>query len=142
MNIIDKLNYDIFENIIFFLDKPDIHTVLLINKFFNSFSNNKTISQLILLFKIQNWFHVKFFHEMELIGIVIWSKQFIDILKKKDIYTLKNIFNKNYNANIIEENLNKIIVKKKYVYRKTNRHYFITCNSIINICFHDILKII
>lgn len=140
---LNKINYDIIEVIFNSLyDRKDIYNFLLINKHFNDFKNNFTCRLIKIIFLIQNWFHSKYIKEMEIIGIMLWSKQFMDTINDNDKNLLRHILYNKIISILINDNLHKQIIDKKYKYRKTNRTYTLTSYNIIDICFSKVLNII
>lgn len=84
---------------------------------------------------------------MEIIGIMLWSKQFLDTISDNDKKLLRYILHNKNDSILINNNLYKQIIHKKYKYRKTNRTYSITAYSItayniIDICFSKVLNMI
>ena len=150
--LLNELNYDVIEVIFNNLyERKDIYNFLLINKNFNDFKNNFYYSTIKIIFLIQNWFHSKYIKEMEIIGIMLWSKQFLNTIndneKKLLRYILDNINNEITNNvitnnEIIKNNLYKQIIYKKYKCRKTNTTYSVNAYNIIDICFSKVLNII
>ncbi len=137
--LLNELNYDVIELIFNNLyERKDIYNFLLINKYFNNF-NFRLIK---IIFLIQNWFHSKYIKEMEIIGIMLWSKQFLDTISDNDKNLLKHILYTKSDSIQINNNLYKQIIHKKYKYRKTNRTYTITAYNIIDICFSKVLNMI
>tara|TARA_Y100000389_G_scaffold106859_1_gene103821 strand:+ start:16519 stop:16935 length:417 start_codon:yes stop_codon:yes gene_type:complete len=137
--LLNELNYDVIEVIFNNLyERKDIYNFLLINKYFNNF-NFRLIK---IIFLIQNWFHSKYIKEMEIIGIMLWSKQFLDTISDNDKNLLKHILYTKSDSIQINNNLYKQIIHKKYKYRKTNRTYTITAYNIIDICFSKVLNMI
>ena len=140
---LNVINYDIIEVIFNNLyDRKDIYNFLLINKHFNDFKNNFNCRIIKIIFLIQNWFHSKYIKEMEIIGIMLWSKQFMDTINDNDKKLLKYILHNKNDSILINNNLYKQIIYKKYKYRKTNRTYSINAYNIIDICFSKILNMI
>lgn len=84
----------------------------MINKYFNDFENNFNCRLIKIIFLIQNWFHSKYIKEMEIMGIMLWSKQFLDTISDNDKNLLKHIL------------------------------YTITAYNIIDICFSKVLNMI
>lgn len=142
--LLNELNYDVIEVIFNNLyDRKDIYNFLLINKHFNDFKNNFNCRIIKIIFLIQNWFHSKYIKEMEIIGIMLWSKQFLDTISDNDKKLLKYILHNKNDSILINNNLYKQIIYKKYKYRKTNRIYSITAYNIIDsICFSKVLNMI
>jgi len=148
--LILTLDYDNKESIFINLEsRYDIYNFLLISKDFNIIKKSIYFELVKILFYMQNWFDIKFMKELEIIGIVLWSQQFLDTLNEEDINLIKLLYyNTNNNCNnvidtkIINTNLHKIIISKRYIYRKTNKSYYISCYNIIDTCFHKILNII
>jgi hypothetical protein len=145
--LLNELNYDVIETIFNNLyERKDIYNFLLINKYFNNFKNNFNSRVIKIIFLIQNWFHSKYIKEMEIIGIMLWSKQFLDTINDNDKkllkYILDNINNVITNNETIKNNLYKQIIYKKYKYRKTNRTYNVNAYNIIDICFSKVLNMI
>jgi len=144
---LNELNYDVIEVIFNNLyERKDLYNFLLINKYFNDFENNFNCRLIKIIFLIQNWFHSKYIKEMEIIGIMLWSKQFLDTISDNDKkilrFILDNINNEITNNILINNNLYKQIFYKKYKYRKTNRTYSINAYNIIDICFSNVLNMI
>ena len=145
--LLNELNYDVIETIFNNLyERKDIYNFLLINKYFNNFKNNFNSRVIKIIFLIQNWFHSKYIKEMEIIGIMLWSKQFLDTINDNDKkllkYILDNINNVITNNETIKNNLYKQIIYKKYKYIKTNRTYNVNAYNIIDICFSNVLNMI
>jgi len=140
---LNVINYDIIEVIFNNLyDRKDIYNFLLINKHFNDIKNNFNCRIIKIIFLIQNWFHSKYIKEMEIIGIMLWSKQFLDTISDNDKKLLKHILHNKNNNILINNNLYKQIIYKKYKYRKTNRTYSVNAYNIINISFSKVLIMI
>ena len=140
---LNVINYDIIEVIFNNLyDRKDIYNFLLINKHFNDFKNNFNCRIIKIIFLIQNWFHSKYIKEMEIIGIMLWSKQFLDTISNNDKKLLRYILHNKNDSILINNNLYKQIIHKKYKYRKTNKTYSITAYNIIDICFSKVLNMI
>ncbi len=119
--LLNELNYDVIETIFNNLyERKDIYNFLLINKYFNNFKNNFNSRVIKIIFLIQNWFHSKYIKEMEIIGIMLWSKQFLDTINDNDKkllkYILDNINNVITNNETIKNNIYKQIIYKKYKY--------------------------
>lgn len=141
---LDNLNKDIKE-IIFdnLLERKDIYNFLSINKNFNEikyYINYKVIKNIFLL---KNWFDKKYTNDMELVGIIIWSKQFLSTITDSEIEVFKYILQKKYCSTVfIEKNLHEKISVKTYKYRNNNQIYSITPYNIIDNCFFKVLNMI
>jgi len=141
--LLNKLNYDIIEAIFNNLhERKDVYNFLLINKYFNDFKNNFNCRLIKIIFLIQNWFHNKYIKEMEITRILLWCKQFMDTINNNDKNLLEHILDNKSDSILINNNLYKQIIYKKYKYRKTYRTYSITTYSIIDICFSKVLNTI
>ncbi len=70
---------------------------------------------------------------MEIIGIILWCKQFMNTINDSDKKLLKHILHNKNDSILINNNLYKQIIYKKYKYRKTNRTYSINAYNIIDI---------
>jgi len=140
---LNQINYDIIE-IIFnnLYDRKDIYNFLLINKHFNDLKKIFNFRLIKIIFLIQNWFHSKYIKEMEIIGIMLWCKQFMNTINDSDKKLLKHILHNKNDSILINNNLYKQIIYKKYKYRKTNRTYSINAYNIIDICFSKVLNMI
>ena len=79
---------------------------------------------------------------MEIIGIMLWCKQFMNTINDSDKKLLKHILHNKNDSILINNNLYKQIIYKKYKYRKTNRTYSINAYNIIDICFSKVLNMI
>ena len=90
---LNDINYDVIE-IIFnnLYDRKDIYNFLLINKHFNNFKNNFNCRIIKIIFFIQILFHSKYIKEMEIIEIMMWSKQFMDTINDNDKKIIKTYF--------------------------------------------------
>jgi len=141
--LLNKLNYDIIEAIFNNLhERKDVYNFLLINKYFNDFKNNFNCKIIKIILLIQNWFHSKYIKEMEIIGIMLCCKQFLDTINDNDKKLLKHILHNKNDSILINNNLHKEIIHKKYKYRKRNRSYRLTAYNIIDICFSNVLNMI
>ena len=134
--LLNEINYDVIEVIFNNLyDRKDIYNFLLINKNFNDFKNNFNCRIIKIIFLIQNWFHIKYIKEIEKIGIILWSKQFMDTINDNDKKLLKHILHNKNDSILINNNLYKQIIHTRYKYRKTNKSYSVNAYNIISICF-------
>lgn len=145
--LLNKLNYDVIEIIFNNLsNRKDIYNFLLINKKFNNYKNNLNCKIIKIIFLIHNWFHNKYINEMKILGLIVWSKEFLDTInddeKKLLRYILDNINNEVINNIIIKNNLYKQIINKNYKYRKSYRIYTVNAYNIIDICFSKVLNMI
>ena len=73
---------------------------------------------------------------------MLWSKQFLDTISDNDKKLLKHILHNKNDSILINNNLHKEIIHKKYEYRKRNRSYRFTAYNIIDICFSNVLNMI
>jgi hypothetical protein len=141
---LDNLNKDIKE-IIFdnLLERKDIYNFLSINKNFNQikyYINYKVIKN---IFLVKNWFHKKYTNDMELLGIIIWCKQFLSTITESEREIFKYILQEKYfSTAFIEKNLHEKISVKTYKYRNNNKINIITPYNIINDCFFKVLNMI
>ena len=140
---LNEIYYDIIELIFNNLyDRKDIYNFLLINKHFNDFKNNFNCRIIKIIFLIQNWFHSKYIKEMEIIEIIIWCKEFLHTINNNEKKLLNHILSNKSDSILINNNLHKEIIHKKYKYRKRNRPYRLTAYNIIDICLSNILNMI
>lgn len=141
---LDNLNKDIKE-IIFdnLLERKDIYNFLSINKNFNQikyYINYKVIKN---IFLVKNWFHKKYTNDMELLGIIIWCKQFLSTITESEREIFKYILQEKYfSTAFIEKNLHEKISVKTYKYRNNNKINIITPYNIINDCFFKVINMI
>lgn len=141
--LLNKLNYDIIEIIFNNLhERKDVYNFLLINKYFNNFKNNFNCRVIKIIFLIQNWFHSKYIKELEIIEIIIRCKEFLDTININEKKLLNHILCNKSDSILINNNLHKEIIHKKYKYRKRNRSYRLTAYNIIDISLSNVLNMI
>ena len=141
--LLNKLNYDIIEALFNNLhERKDVYNFLLINKYFNDFKNNFNCRVIKIIFIIQNRFNSKYIKEMEIIEIIIWCKEFLHTINNNEKKLLNHILSNKSDSVLINNNLHKEIIHKKYKYRKRNRSYRLTAYNIIDICFSNVLNMI
>jgi hypothetical protein len=141
--LLNKLNYDIIEAIFNNLhERKDVYNFLLINKYFNDFKNNFNCRVIKIIFIIQKWFNSKYIKEMEIIEIIIWCKEFLHTINNNEKKLLNHILSNKSDSILINNNLHKEIIHKKYKYRKRNRSYRLTAYNIIDICLSNVLNMI
>ena len=80
---------------------------------------------------------------MELLGIIIWCKQFLSTITESEREIFKYILQEKYfSTAFIEKNLHEKISVKTYKYRNNNKINIITPYNIINDCFFKVLNMI